>query len=121
DVTVLPSITVGAAPTDVLRLSRNPKAPHKIGTEAHTLLWVGEKVALRIDSPRTALAGYPDQGSSAEVYTNPDPIKYIELEMLGPLHKMKPGDKIEQVNTYRLFRRSEPTADAEARRILMAH
>ena len=102
----------------VASLSRNPKDLHKIGTDASTLLWVGEKSALRIDSARTLGADYPDQGSSAEVYTNPDPLKYVELEMLGPLHTLKVGDKIEQVNTYTLIRRTEATADAEARRIL---
>ena len=102
----------------VLNLARNPKAAHKIGTDASTLLWLGQKTALRIDSPRLAGAEYPDQSSSAEVYTNPDPLPYVELEMLGPLHDMKAGDKITQTNIYTLFHRSEATTDQEARKIL---
>ena len=31
---------------------------------------------------------YPDRGASAEVYTNPDPKEYVELEMLGPLARL---------------------------------
>jgi len=98
-------------------LSRDAKTPHKIGTQAGSLLWIGQSAALRIDSPRYARDEYPDQGSSAEVYTNPDPLQYVELEMLGPLHIMKVGDHIEQASTYTLFRRTEATAEAEARRI----
>jgi hypothetical protein len=107
-------ITTGDAKRNVLCLSRDPKASYKIGTEAITLLWIGEKAALRIDSERLAQAEYPDQGSSAEIYTNPDPLRYIELEMLGPLRKLMAGDRIHHTNTYRLFRRSETSPDAEA-------
>ena len=103
---------------NLLSLKRNPGAAHKIGSDSSTLLWIGERIALRIDSPRSKEARYPDQGSSAEVYTNPDPLSYVELEMLGPLHLLKPGDVIYQTNSYLLIRRTEPTAEAEARRIL---
>ena len=110
-----PSVTVEKG---LLSLTRNPRAAHKIGTVADTLLWVGDTFALRIDSPRVAGAEYPDQGSSAEIYTNPNPLRYIELEMLGPLETLKPGDRIERTNTYTLFRRAEPDRETEARKIL---
>ena len=95
-------------------LMRNPKAAHKIGLDADRMLWVGEKHILRIDSPRVRNGQYPDKGSSTEIYTNPDPLPYIELETLGPLHLMKAGDKIERSNTYTLSRRTRPTPEAEA-------
>jgi hypothetical protein len=101
----------------LIALTRNPKAAHKIGLDAGSLLWVGEKHSLRIDSPRERKGQYPDKGSSAEIYTSADPLPYIELETLGPLHLMKPGDKIERVNTYTLSRRTKPTAEAEARSV----
>ncbi len=107
-----------AGQNDAICLSRNPKASHKIGTEASALLWVGQKAALLIESPRALVAEYPDQGSSAEVYTDPDPLKYIEMEMLGPLHTLKAGDQIEQINKYTLIRRTEADAEAEAKRVL---
>ena len=102
----------------LVSLTRNRTGSYKIGTDASTLLWVGEKEIVRIDAPRVASAEYPNQGSSAEVYTNPDPLTYVELEMLGPLHTMRVGDRIKQVNTYTLMRRSVPTAEAEARKVL---
>lgn len=96
-------------------LLRDTKSPYKVGLDADSLLWVGEKHILRIDSPRLKKANYPDKGSNAEIYTNPDPLQYIELEMLGPLRAMKAGDRIEQRNTYTLKRRSLPSPEAEAR------
>lgn len=101
----------------LVSLTRNPKAAHKIGLDGDSLLWVGEKHTLRIDSPRVAKAQYPDQGSSTEIYVSADPLPYIELETLGPLHRMKPKDKISRANTYTLSRRTKPTPEAEARAI----
>jgi hypothetical protein len=102
----------------LLSLTRNPKAAYKIGSDAGAVLWVGNKMALLIESPRVAGGEYPDHNSSAEIYTNPDPLQYIEMELLGPLSTMKVGDRIHRSSTYTLFHRSEHSADAEARRIL---
>jgi hypothetical protein len=99
-------------------LKRDPFSPYKVGFESSALLWVGEKHALRIDSLRVREAEYPDKGSSAEVYTNPDPLKYVELEMLSPLNELKAGDKIVQTNRYTLFRRTDDTIEQQARRML---
>ncbi|MFN0085970.1 MAG: hypothetical protein ACKVX9_11340 [Blastocatellia bacterium] len=101
-----------------LQMTRDPKVSTKIGTDAGRLLWIGKRESLLVDSPREARGEYPDQGSSAEIYTNPDPAAYVELEMLGPLHEMKRGDRIERENRYTLFRRKGKTVEAEARRIL---
>jgi hypothetical protein len=89
-----------------IALKRHAAKSSKIGTDADSLIWVGPKIAVQIDSARTG-GEYPDKGSSAEVYTNPNPLTYVELEMLGPLHTMKNGDKISQSNTYRLYRRAD--------------
>lgn len=91
---------------NTISLKRDPKKSTKIGTDATTLIWVGAKHALRIEAPRVANAVYPDNGSSAEVYTNLDPLRYVELEMLGPLKEMKSGDKLEHKNRYTLLPRS---------------
>jgi hypothetical protein len=87
-----------------ITLVRDRATPHKIGNDAGSLVWVGEKVSLRIDSPRIAGADYPDNQSSAEVYTNPDPLPYIELELLAPLKTMSVGDRTSRTNVYTLFR-----------------
>ena len=99
----------------LVSLSRNPKAAHKIGLESGSLLWVGKHVLLKIDLPRQRKAEYPDGGSSAEIYTNPDPLQYIELEMLSPVSTMKRGAVIEWANTYTLVPRSRSTPEDEAR------
>lgn len=95
----------------LLSLTRDPNVSTKIGTDASTLFWMDDRQMLRIDSPRVPKATYPDQGCSAEIYTNLDPLKYVELEMLGPLHTMNISDRLEQTNTYTLTRRK-----GEARR-----
>ncbi len=91
----------------VLRVERDNKESHKVGSAGGTLFWVGQRVAVRIDSPRVADAEYPDEGASAEIYTNPDPAAYVELEMLGPLQELKPGDKLERTSRYTLLRKSD--------------
>jgi hypothetical protein len=91
----------------LLSVTRDPKNPTKIGSDAGTLIWMDKDFYLQIDSPRVTGAEYPDQGSSTEIYTNPDPLQYVELETLGPLHTMKVGDTIERTNRYTLLRRKE--------------
>ena len=102
----------------LLSLTRDPKTSHKIGTDAGALFWVGKDSVLRIDSARKISGDYPDDGCSAEIYTNPDPLAYVELEMLGPLHKMVVGDKITRASSYTLLRRTEVDPDLEVRRWL---
>jgi hypothetical protein len=87
-----------------ITLTRDRATPHKIGNDAGSLVWIGEEVSLRIESPRIGGANYPDNQSSAEVYTNPDPLPYIELEMLAPLKTMSIGDKASQTSVYTLFK-----------------
>ena len=103
----------------LLLLTRDPKASHKVGTDAGALFWVGKEAVLRIDSPREVFGEYPDEGCSAEIYTNPDPLAYVELEMLGPLSKMVVGDRITRTSNYTLFRRREVDPDLEVRRLLI--
>lgn len=90
----------------LLSLTRDTTKSTKIGTHAEKLIWVGNSEVLTIEQQREAGRPYPDQGSSAEVYTNPDPLPYVELEMLGPLHEMKVGDAISQTNLYTLSKRA---------------
>ena len=103
---------------ELLSLTRDPKASHKIGTDAGALFWVGKDATLRIDSPRQLLGQYPDDGCSAEIYTNPNPLAYVELEMLGPLTKMVVGDNITRTSRYTLLRRTEVDPELEVRKLL---
>lgn len=99
----------------LITLRRNPKASHKIGLQGDTLVWVGEKHVLAIRQPVSATGTYPDHGSSTEIYTNPDPLPYIELETLSPLRELKPGDTHEWRQVYVLERRqhSDPLEDIQ--------
>jgi hypothetical protein len=103
-----------------ISLTRDPARNHKIGLRSGTLLWVGRTELLRIDSAPIGGGKYPDGGSSAEIYTNADPLAYVELELLGPLAPLKVGDKIDHVTTYTLARRTEKDPDAEIARLLAA-
>lgn len=107
---------------NLIQLTRDPAANHKLGSDADRMLWIGETAMCLVSTPRQPGAEYPDRGASAEVYTNADPKKYVELETLGPLAPMKRGDRISQTNTYRLFRRAPNShPETEARRLLTPH
>jgi len=100
----------------LLSLSRNPQETAKIGTEGSSLLWVGTECMVRIDA-ETGPGDYPDGGCVTEVYTNPDPLAYVELETLGPLATMAIGESIERTTTYSAMPRLAADPDADARRV----
>jgi hypothetical protein len=102
----------------LLSLTRPKDKSTKFGSDADSLLWVGRETMLRIDLPRDRGRRYPDGSSSAEVYTNPDPDAYVELELLGPLQLLEVGRALEATNTYTLLRRSEAAPEGDARRVL---
>ncbi|MBM3876341.1 MAG: hypothetical protein FJ386_06440 [Verrucomicrobia bacterium] len=102
----------------LISVKRDATTSFKIGNDAQSLLWVGDKQALHIDTRRAALGDYVHQGNSAEIYTNPDALPYVELETLGPAVTVRAGDSLTQTNTYTLTRRTSATPDAEARKIL---
>ena len=85
---------------------------------ASTLILVGTNLSLRVDAPRIPGAAYPAGGCSTEVYTAQG---YFELEMLGPLAQLPVGGQMQFVTVYSLFRRTEPTPDAEAQKVLSWH
>jgi len=101
----------------LVSLKRGKNANSQIGSDADTLLWMDERHVLRIDSPRVPGADYADQGTNSTIFTSADPQAYVELETLGPLTLMKPGDRIERKNTYTLLERTEKDAEAEARKV----
>jgi len=103
---------------NLLTLRRDRWVPYKIGTQASDLIWVGAHALLHIHSPRVKVVVYPDKDSSAEVFTSPDPLRYVQLSTLGPLYILRPGDRIERTNTYTLYRRGDRPPEEQARRIL---
>jgi hypothetical protein len=105
----------------LVSLTRSPANRSMIGSDASTLLWMDNKYVLRIDSPRVKDSEYPNYGSSAVIYTNPDPEAYVELETFGPLQTMNVGDRIERTNTYTLLRRTGGDPLGEAKNLLGRH
>lgn len=60
---------------------------------------------------------YPDMGSSFEAFTNE---RFLELETLGPMRTLKPGESLEHVETWSLHRpvQVDRWDDAELDRVL---
>ena len=102
----------------IVKMTRDEQAPHKIGSDAPALLWVGREQMCLIEVGRTAGARYPDSGSSVEIYTNPDPADYVEMETLGPLQTLRVGERLTAVNSYTLKRRNRTDPDADVRPVL---
>jgi hypothetical protein len=100
----------------LLSLARHPRVCVKIGSDATSMAWVGRKCAVRIDA-EPGPGEYPDGGCVTQVYTNPDPLPYVELETLGPLAKLSAGKRIERTAVYTIRPRSTPDPEAEARKI----
>jgi hypothetical protein len=93
----------------LISLRRDPANNLKIGVEARSLLWIGDEYVLRID--------HDDAQGATSIYTNMDPLRYVELETEGPLVEMNAGDRIEMTNMYELTRRTTPDVMAEARQV----
>lgn len=114
----VPTNQLTCLPGNLLRLDRDRQASHKVGNDGSSLVWVGEREVLRVDLPRSPGANYPDDGCSVEIYTNPDPVPYVELETLGPLRRLQAGDRLSATNVYRLARRNCAAPEAAAKAIL---
>ena len=103
---------------DWLRLARSPTVSQKTGNDGTDLVWVGERQLLRLSIPRVAGAPYTHDGCSVEVYTNADPVPYVEFETLGPLQTLRVGERTSATTTYRLARRSPAPIDEDVRALL---
>jgi len=103
---------------DWLRLTRSPTVSQKTGNDGTDLIWAGERQLLRVSIPRIPGATYTHGGCSVEVYTNADPVPYVELETLGPLQTLRVGERTSATTTYRLARRSPAPLDEDVRALL---
>ncbi|KAI9003822.1 hypothetical protein DFJ74DRAFT_693816 [Hyaloraphidium curvatum] len=92
---------------NLLRITRDRKTYHKLASDADRMVAIGRDGTLfAVLSRRTTEPSleFPDGDASAEVYTNPDPKKYVELETLGPLADLEVGGRTSRKSTYALFR-----------------
>ena len=62
---------------------------------------------------------FAGEGNRAEIYVNPDPLPYVELETLGHLRRLRIGESTSCTNFYRLDETREgESPKAAARRLL---
>ena len=119
--------TLPAAPKDLtvegrlLGLARHPTEKTMIVNDADALLWVGPGRDLLIENvgtqPADKAAPRPG-GAHAQIYTSPDGAEpYVELELMGPLVELAPGQSSEMDVRYRLIRREKADPVEEARRV----
>jgi hypothetical protein len=102
----------------LLSCTRSPDRSTKIGSEAGDLFWGDSRWLVHIRAPREAQGDFPDQGSSAEIYTNADPLPYVELETLGPFSRLRVGESILRKQTYHLHRRTQAPLEEQVRALL---
>jgi hypothetical protein len=100
----------------LLSLARRPSQNTKIGAQAASLAWVGRSCVVRIDA-EAGQGVYPDGGCVTEIYTNADPLAYVELEAMGPLASLSVGGRIARTTVYTIQPRSTPDPEAEAHKI----
>lgn len=107
----------------VLSFTRDPKVKRKLGSDGDRLLWVGKTQSLLIEQRTKPLAvvEYPEGGIHSQVYTNPDELPYIELELFAPLKIMKKGYAAALDAVYTLIPRKLKQDEMEALRIFDAH
>ncbi len=83
---------------------RHVVTPGKIGGDAPDGRVQGVVKGLRfeISAPVEANGEYPDDGCAEEIWSNPDPDRYMELELLSPLRKIPAGGSTSFVTRWRL-------------------
>ncbi len=90
----------------LLHIQRLPDHAAKIGGNASGN-WVESafgKVRFRMSGGYESGGDYPDDGCAQEVYTSDDPNRYVEMELLAPLRKLKPAASTMFVTLWSLTR-----------------
>ena len=96
-----------------LRTEEHRPEPQKIGI-SNKQKWCGYLVGNTLFIKRfdhVAGVEYPDFGSNNETYTTRS---YMEVESLGPLHNLAPGESAEHLEEWFLFKGIEVGGDEEA-------
>jgi hypothetical protein len=92
-----------------LTLDRDTAAKTMIATESDKLTWRGEDpeplfLTIENASPGPPGSIYPE-GVHSQIYTSPDDAQpYVELELVGPLHDLSPGQSASLTSRYTLVR-----------------
>lgn len=91
---------------EAVHLERDPKQSSKIGGDSPEGWLATEKAGVRFEMAAKVETGreYPDDGCALEIYTNPDPNKYVELELLSPIVAVAPGKSYAYTTRWKLMR-----------------
>ncbi len=92
---------------DAVIVSGGRSTPTKVGTSgvAEWSAYVRGRTALIKRAVTDASAHYPDKGAALQCYANAN---FMELETLGPLRTMAPGDSAEHIEDWEIRSLSEP-------------
>lgn len=75
--------------------ARDKETSWKIASDAqpYTLeaYWEGRGTVLRMEMQSDSSGPFPDGGSPLQVFSSPDPDKYVELEVAGPVVRLRRG------------------------------
>ena len=82
-------------------VARDPLKAQKVGSDVESGNIIAfysaadrsHEILFTVSAKRESGGTYPDDGCNLEVYTNPDPAKYIEMELLAPVRTLAPGAK----------------------------
>ena len=86
----------------------------KIGsdTDGPWMIWLKNDLAyVKLFGPMEEGGEYPDGGCSAEVFTSDAKLGYLEMEILGPMAELQPGERTELVERWRIFKLTQPVTD----------
>lgn len=88
----------------------------KIGADSDGpwMIWFDEDIAyVKLFEPMDAEATYPDGGCSAEVFTSEAKLGYVEMEILGPMVNLSPGESTELTERWRIFKLTQPVTSED--------
>lgn len=85
---------------------RSRRSAYKVGADApRTVVSCGRSGWVFImEGPKRTEGIYPDGGCNVEIFSNPDPSPYMEMEVLGPMEEIPAGGRIRLVTTWTLKR-----------------
>lgn len=93
---------------DTVEFRRNPRTGAKIGSDSPGG-WLSADVGPYRFTCSTTVephAPYCDGGCPLEVWSNPDPLRYMELELLGPVRTLQPGQTATLIVRWNLHRQA---------------
>jgi hypothetical protein len=99
---------------DGLCITRYAGELGKIGADSDGpwMIWFSDDIAyVKLFDPMDELATYPDGGCSVEVFTSEAKLGYVEMEILGPIAELDPGESTELTERWRIFKLSQPVTD----------